>query len=50
MIKEAKGIDFYTTGKEPSKEEFALISEWIRQKKLRSKKTSKKKVAIKSHV
>ncbi len=50
MIKEAKDIDFYTTGKEPSKEEFALISEWIRRKKLRSKKISKKTAVIKSHV
>ena len=29
MIKEAKNIDFYTTGKELSKEDFARISEWI---------------------
>ncbi len=50
MIKEAKDIDFYTTGKEPSKEDFALISEWIKQKKLSSKKRQKKAVAIKSHV
>ena len=49
MIKEAKNIDFYTTGKEPSKEEFALISEWIRRKKQNAKKPVKKPVAIKAH-
>ena len=29
MIKEAKNADFYTTGRQPSEQEFALISEWI---------------------
>ena len=29
MIKEAKNIDFYTTGRQPSEQEFARISEWI---------------------
>ena len=33
MIKEAKEIDFYTTGNQPSNEDFSKISEWIRQKK-----------------
>ncbi len=33
MIKEPKNIDFYTTGKQPSKEEFAKISAWIQEKK-----------------
>ncbi len=33
MVKEAKNIDFYTTGKEPSPQEFERISEWIREKK-----------------
>lgn len=33
MIKEAKNIDFYTSGKEPSKQDFVRISEWIRKRK-----------------
>lgn len=37
MIKEAKNIDFYTTGKQPSKSDFARISEWIKKDKQRKK-------------
>lgn len=37
MIKEAKDIDFYTTGKQPSEKEFARISEWIKKDKERRK-------------
>jgi hypothetical protein len=33
MIKETKNINFYTRGRQPSKQEFARISEWIRKKK-----------------
>ena len=33
MIKEAKNIDFYTTGREPSRQDFERISEWIVKKK-----------------
>ncbi len=33
MIKEAKNVDFYTTGRQPSEQEFARISEWIKQDK-----------------
>jgi len=33
MVKEPKDVDFYTTGRQPSEEEFARISEWIRQDK-----------------
>jgi hypothetical protein len=33
MIKEAKNIDFYTSGRQPSEQDFARISEWIRKKK-----------------
>ena len=29
MIKEPKTIDFYTSGRQLSNEEFALISQWI---------------------
>ena len=40
MIKEPKGVDFYTTGRQPSEEEFARISEWIKQDK--QKKAARK--------
>lgn len=49
MIKESKKVDFLTTGRQPSKEEFARISEWIKndkQKQANPKKgdqTSRKK-------
>ncbi len=45
MIKEKKNIDFYTTGRQPSEQEFARISEWIRKKKERilKKLSSKQK-------
>ena len=33
MIKEEKNIDFYTTGKQPSEQAFAHISEWIKKDK-----------------
>ena len=33
MIKEAKNVDFYTTGRQPSAQDFARISEWIKQDK-----------------
>jgi len=35
MIKEEKNIDFYTTGRELSKEDFTKITEWIKKKKAR---------------
>ena len=35
MIKEDKNIDFYTTGRQPSEQEFAKISEWIKKDKAR---------------
>lgn len=39
MIKEEKNIDLYTSGRQPSEQDFARISEWIRKKKeLPSKK------------
>ena len=37
MIKESKKIDFYTTGRQPSEDDFARISEWIKQEKQRKK-------------
>lgn len=41
MIKEAKNVDFYTTGKQPSEADFAKISEWISKRKtsLKRKRT-----------
>lgn len=42
MIKEAKNIDFYTSGKEPSVKDFARISEWIRKNKAKLIPTSKR--------
>jgi hypothetical protein len=33
MVKEPKNIDFYTTGRQPSEKEFAMISEWIKERK-----------------
>ncbi|MDQ6901464.1 MAG: hypothetical protein M3139_00465 [Bacteroidota bacterium] len=48
MIKEQKNIDFYTTGRQPSEQEFARISEWIKKdkakKKLHKSVTLRKKV------
>ncbi len=56
MIKEEKNIDFYTTGRQPSEQEFAQISQWIkkdkkkqvlnRRKKLQRKNTSNNKPAV----
>lgn len=31
MSKEAKNVDFYTTGRQPSERDFARISEWIKR-------------------
>lgn len=33
MIKEEKNIDFFTTGRQPSEQEFEKISEWIKKDK-----------------
>ena len=35
MIKEEKNIDFYTTGRQPSEQEFTRISEWIKKDKIK---------------
>jgi hypothetical protein len=40
MIKEAKNVDFLTTGRQPSEEDFTRISEWIKRDK-RKKATPK---------
>ncbi|MBD0279098.1 MAG: hypothetical protein ICV51_17965 [Flavisolibacter sp.] len=41
MIKESKNVDFLTTGRQPSEEEFARVSEWI--KKDKEKQANRKK-------
>jgi len=41
MIKEPKTIDFYTSGRQLSNEDFALISQWIATDK---KKQSEKNI------
>jgi hypothetical protein len=38
MVKEAKNVDFYTTGREPSEQGFKRISEWILQNKEKQNK------------
>ena len=45
MVKEAKTIDFYTTGRQPSDQDFKRTSEWIRKKKklAKAKKASSRK-------
>lgn len=40
MIREPKNVNFVTTGREFSEEEFARISEWIKQDK--QKKAARK--------
>ena len=45
-MKEVKHIDFYTTGRQPSDQDFERISEWIRNRKKLTKAkraTSKRK-------
>lgn len=44
MVKEPKNIDFTTTGKQPSEDDFNRISEWIKKDKQRksARKASKK--------
>jgi len=46
MIKEAKNIDFFTTGRQPSEEDFVRISEWIKkdkQKKIAERPVKRKR-------
>jgi flagellar biosynthesis protein FliP len=42
LIKEPKNIDFYTTGKQPSDQEFIRISEWIKNQKNKLKRPTQK--------
>ncbi len=48
MVKEAKNIDFYTTGRQPSDQDFERISEWIRKRKKLTK--TKKAVTRRKHL
>lgn len=43
MIKEDKNVDFYTTGRQPSENDFALISEWIKKNKAKTKSVQQKR-------
>lgn len=43
MIKEAKNIDFYTTGRQPPEEDFARISEWIKRDKEKNSLNQKRR-------
>jgi hypothetical protein len=50
MIREPQNVDFYTTGRQPTEKEFAVVSEWIKKRKaqlqsrkLRSAKNKKKR-------
>lgn len=47
MIKEPKEVDFRTTGRQPSEQDFARISEWIKQDKQRGKRRSARPDAAK---
>jgi len=48
MIKEAKNVDFYTMGRQPSEQDFARISEWIkRDKKKQAARKSKPTTGLK---
>jgi cytochrome c553 len=54
MIKEAKNVDFYTTGRQPSEQDFARISAWIKQHRLaaaaKKKRVTKKSRQVKAVV
>lgn len=50
MIKEAKNVDFYTTGRQLSEQDFERISKWIHQKKRKVNKTKKSSIAKKKHL
>ncbi len=49
MVREAKNVDFYTSGKMPSDEDFAKISEWIKAQKGNTKRR-KKAVVLKKQI
>ena len=47
MVREPKNIDFYTTGRQPSDQDFIRISEWIKKDKQRKSTTKVIKRSIK---
>jgi hypothetical protein len=47
MINEEKYTDFYTTGRQPSQQEFAKISEWIKKDKSKNKDIGRTRTARK---
>ena len=50
MIKEAKNVDFYTAGRQPSEQDFAKISEWIKRDRQKQEVSKKERVvAAPSH-
>jgi hypothetical protein len=44
MIKEPKGVDFHTSGRQLSSEDFALISQWIAADKQKQSKSNTKRL------
>lgn len=50
MVKEAKDIDFITSGRQPSEQDFARISEWIRKHKKKGAAPSSKKYSAKKRL
>ena len=51
MVKEPKNIDFYTTGRQPSEQDFIRISEWIKKDKQRkSTRKATKQPAKQKHL
>ncbi len=49
MIKESKEIDFCTSGRQPSPQDFARISEWILKNKKKQKASKTKPQRAKTH-
>jgi hypothetical protein len=47
MVKEPKNVDFYTTGRQPSEQDFARISDWIRKNK---QKPASRELKVKKYV
>jgi hypothetical protein len=50
MIKEAKNVDFYTTGRQLSDQDFARISEWIRKDKQKRIRRKNKEAVRQKHI
>lgn len=50
MIKEAKNIDFYTSGRQPSEQDFVRISEWIKRNKKKEKISTAKSQSKKKRI